>query len=253
MSTGTNIAKILDCTVTDTTATAGGVPVTTKVGTNKHDGSPAANKATVGSDVTFDSSGKVTGGLLEQVDDSMIAAGLEKHEISDGTFELIPQNDTAVAKVGHTYYTTLEDAFVALNENNYSLTLLKNDRMDGERQHLLAGGNKQRLCGFFENCDRKRPSAAGDAIKLVCKPDANDITDSPEHINVTKDITVYANGAEFDGDDLSIGTYAARQRPQPPSIFTVQRIWSSGASLLTIVRMSGMSISSIAKMTDTIC
>ena len=208
LSTGTNIAKILDCTVTDTTARAGGVPVTTKVGTNKHDGSPAANKATVGSDVTFDSSGKVTGGLLEQVDDSMIAAGLEKHEISDGTFELIPQNDTAVAKVGHTYYTTLEAAFVALNENNYSLTLLKNDAWTESGSIYWQAGTSRDYADSLEDAI-KAASAAGDAIKLVCKPDANDITDSPAHINVTKDITIYANGAEFGGDDLSIGTYAA--------------------------------------------
>ena len=51
-------------------------------------------------------------------------------------------------------------------------------------------------------------SATGDAIVLYCK--ANEvITKSGAHVDVTKDITIYANGADFGGNDLSIGTYKA--------------------------------------------
>ena len=33
--------------------------------------------------------------------------------------------------------------------------------------------------------------------------------DFPTHLNVTKNVTIYANGADFSGKDISIGTYAA--------------------------------------------
>ncbi len=35
------------------------------------------------------------------------------------------------------------------------------------------------------------------------------IVDFPTHLNVTKNVTIYANGADFSGKDISIGTYAA--------------------------------------------
>ena len=43
---------------------------------------------------------------------------------------------------------------------------------------------------------------------LYFKADA-DIAKGAPHINVTKDITIYANGAKFNGNDLSIGAYEA--------------------------------------------
>lgn len=38
---------------------------------------------------------------------------------------------------------------------------------------------------------------------------ANATVDFPTHLNVTKNVTIYANGANFSGKDISIGTYAA--------------------------------------------
>ena len=61
------VARILDCTVEDTTAVSDGVTITAKVGPCNHNGAPAAQPATVGSNVVFDSTGKkITGGTLEQ-------------------------------------------------------------------------------------------------------------------------------------------------------------------------------------------
>ena len=61
------VARILDCTVENTTAASDGVVITAKVGPCDHTGAPAAQPATVGSHVVFDSTGKkITGGTLEQ-------------------------------------------------------------------------------------------------------------------------------------------------------------------------------------------
>ena len=49
--------------------------------------------------------------------------------------------------------------------------------------------------------------ASGEATTLYMKEDAA-VTLQP-HANVTNDVTIYANGADFAGKDISIGTYAA--------------------------------------------
>ena len=54
--------------------------------------------------------------------------------------------------------------------------------------------------------------APGDSITIYCKPSAMIATSDP-HINVTKDLTIYANNADFGGNDLSIGTYVAPVNP----------------------------------------
>ncbi len=50
--------------------------------------------------------------------------------------------------------------------------------------------------------------ANGNSITIYCKP-SETIAKSDPHINVTKDLTIYANNADFGGNDLSIGTYVA--------------------------------------------
>ena len=51
-------------------------------------------------------------------------------------------------------------------------------------------------------------NAAGTSITVYCKEGAT-ITGSAPHIDVTKDLTIYAFDADFGGNDISIGTYKA--------------------------------------------
>ena len=51
-------------------------------------------------------------------------------------------------------------------------------------------------------------NAAGTSITVYCKAGAA-ITGSAPHIDVSKDLTIYAFGADFGGNDISIGTYKA--------------------------------------------
>ena len=112
------VAQILDCTVSNTSATSEGTEITTKVGDRDHQGNPADKQATVGTDVEFNAEGKIIGGLLEQASDDLIASGLTKKENDDGTFELIPENVGEVAAINHTYYTTLAEAVNAAEDGD---------------------------------------------------------------------------------------------------------------------------------------
>lgn len=113
------IAKILDCTVTDTTATSDGVAVVTKVGSCNHNGEQAEKSATVGTDVTFEN-GKITGGTLEQVSDGQLAEGKGLTKNTDGTYTvgtLTADNAIVVVASGSTVnpYNNLPAAITAAN------------------------------------------------------------------------------------------------------------------------------------------
>ena len=102
--------RILDCTAENTTATVAGTSITNQVSMFNHTGGTVTSAVVVGSKVTFDANGKVTGGLFEQLTEDMVADGLEKQENEDGTIEVLPSSGEAVAVIGYTYYTTLQEA-----------------------------------------------------------------------------------------------------------------------------------------------
>ena len=56
-------------------------------------------------------------------------------------------------------------------------------------------------------------NAAGTSITVYCKAGAT-IMGSAPHIDVTKDLTIYAFDADFGGNDISIGTYKAPVNPE---------------------------------------
>ena len=59
---------------------------------------------------------------------------------------------------------------------------------------------------YFASFNAAMESVA-DKGALYFKADAT--VDFPTHLNVTKNVTIYANGTNFSGKDISIGTYAA--------------------------------------------
>lgn len=114
------VAKILDCTVTDTTATSEGEAVTTKVGSCNHSGEPANKPSTVGTNVVFDRQNKIISGQLEQVAPDQLADNVVAVPQEDGTLNVeamttanapivVTNNNQAAA------YKTLEDAVQAAN------------------------------------------------------------------------------------------------------------------------------------------
>lgn len=127
---------------------------------------------------------------------------------ADGTLTTVYEvKAPAVAEVGGTGYTTLDDALEALDGTNHTLTLLDENAWTYKDVYWSAGsqvGSEDTLKAAMEAAYAKN----AESITIICKPNAT-IKTSPAHINVTGDITVYANGADFGGNDLSIGTYVA--------------------------------------------
>lgn len=124
LSSATSIAKILDCTVTNTTATSEGVAVTTKIGSCNHEGTKNETPATVGTDVVFASDGadegKIISGMLEQVYEGSLASTVVAVPQEDGTLkveDMTTGNAPVVVSIGATTtaYKTLEDAIAAAN------------------------------------------------------------------------------------------------------------------------------------------
>ena len=112
------VAKILDCTVDDTTAVSGGIAVTTKVGSCDHNGNKVTTVATVGTEVKFDGNGKIKEGKLEQVDSSQLADDVVAVPQEDGTFKvenMTTGNAPVVVSIGPitTAYRTLDEAIEA--------------------------------------------------------------------------------------------------------------------------------------------
>ena len=112
-----------------------------------------------------------------------------------------------VAKIGDTEYTTLEAAFAALNADNHTLTLLDENAWTYENVYWKAG-TKSGSATTLKAALAAAYAEDAESITIICKPNAT-IAKSNPHIDVTGDITVYANGANFGGDDLSIGAYKA--------------------------------------------
>ena len=139
LSKANSIAKILDCTVTNTTATSEDVTVTTKVGSCTHEGKPAEKCATVGSNVTFNSSGKITEGTLEQVADGELADGLILIKNEEGTYDvaqMTTENAPFVVTTGSVEepFDNLPAAIAAANsassENAVTVTIKKSGSYD---------------------------------------------------------------------------------------------------------------------------
>ena len=148
----------------------------------------------------------ISGGeFTSEVKQDYCKEGFEVNAGADGKYTVEPSE--YVAKVGGTGYTTLEAALAALDADNHTLTLIDGSAWTYEDVYWSAGskvGSEDTLKAAMEAAYAED----AESITIICKPNAT-IAKSDLHINVTDDITVYANGADFGGNDLSIGTYKA--------------------------------------------
>lgn len=153
-----------------------------------------------------------TGSDLYQVKTTTITEASGKpvkiqERAADGTLTTVYEvKAPAVAEVGGKEFTSLAEAFEALNETDHTLTLIDGSAWTYEDVYWSAGsqvGSEDTLKAAMEAAYAED----AESITIICKPNAT-IAKSNSHINVTGDITVYANGADFGGNDLSIGTYA---------------------------------------------
>lgn len=154
-----------------------------------------------------------TGSDLYQVEDTTITETSGKpvkiqERAADGTLTTVYEvKAPAVAEVGGKEFTSLAEAFEALNETNHTLKLLDENAWNANTPVYWEAGTQSDYAATLTEALTAAYMKNEDEIIIVCRPDAT-IAKSNPHINVTGDITVYANGADFGGNDLSIGTYA---------------------------------------------
>ncbi|MGI5934594.1 MAG: S-layer homology domain-containing protein [Lawsonibacter sp.] len=118
---------------------------------------------------------------------------------------------TAVAKVGNIEYATLTDAFAALSSKDHVLTLIDQNAWTYQNVYWKAGDQNGSTDTLRAAVEAAHKVDNAENIQIICKP-ATEIADSAPHIDVTRNISIYANGADFTGDDLSIGTYQAPEK-----------------------------------------
>lgn len=157
-----------------------------------------------------------TGSDLYQVEDTSGKPVKIQERAADGTLTTVYEvkalavaevKALAVAEVGGKEFTSLTEAFAALNETNHTLTLLDENAWNEAKPVYWKAGDQSNYADTLTEALTAAYMKNEDEIIIVCRPDAT-IAKSNPHINVTGDITVYANGADFGGNDLSIGTYA---------------------------------------------
>lgn len=149
-----------------------------------------------------------TGSDLYQVEDTSGKPVKIQERAADGTLTTVYEvKAPAVAEVGGKEFTSLAEAFAALNETDHTLKLIDNSAWDADTPVYWEAGTQSDYAATLTEALTAAYMKNEDEIIIVCRPDAT-IAKSNPHINVTGDITVYANGADFGGNDLSIGTYA---------------------------------------------
>lgn len=148
----------------------------------------------------------ISGGkFTSEVKQDYCKDGFEVKAGADGTYTVEKSNN--VAEVGGKEFTSLAEAFAALNETDHTLTLLDENEWNANTPVYWEAGTQSDYAATLTEALTAAYMKNEDEIIIVCRPDAT-IAKSNPHINVTGDITVYANGADFGGNDLSIGTYA---------------------------------------------
>lgn len=112
-----------------------------------------------------------------------------------------------VAQVGETTYTTLGDAFAALNSSNRTLTLLDENAWDTATPvYYKAGDVSGYAVKLTDALTAAYKASAGD-ITIVCRPDSD--LGAMTHGHVANNITIYGNGAYVSGGecDLEVDTF----------------------------------------------
>lgn len=112
-----------------------------------------------------------------------------------------------VAKVGEKGYTTLAEAFAALNAGNHTLTLLNENAWDAATPVYWAAGTQKGYAKTLTEALTAAYKADAGAITIVCRPGAD--VGTMTHGHVADNLTIYGNDAFIsDGEcDLEVDQY----------------------------------------------
>lgn len=165
-------------------------------------------------DTAFDFSGNTAtdcGPVLRQLNSTVSFDADDKTNlgnlVSDGGASAFYTDDSFVAQVGDTKYTTLAAALAALSAENHTLALLKDAAWNAETPVYWAAGAQSGYAATLTAALTAAYKADADAITIVCRPGAD--VGTMTHGHVADDLTIYGNNAFIsDGEcDLEVDTY----------------------------------------------
>ena len=149
---------------------------------------------------------EVSGGTFNKsVPDGYFADGFMPTNNGDGTYGV----KKVVAKVGGNGYETLDEAFTALNNKSYKLTLLDENVWDASTPVYWKVDSKTGYTKTLAEALTAVYKANGGKItcKIVCRPGAD--VGTLTHGHVADSINIYGNNAYISGGecDLEVDTY----------------------------------------------
>lgn len=162
-----------------------------------------------------------TGSDLYQVEDTTITETSGKpvkiqERAADGTLTTVYEvkalavaevKALAVAEVGGKEFTSLTEAFAALNETNHTLTLLNENEWNEAKPVYWKAGDQSNYAATLTEALTAAYMENEDEIIIVCRPRADVGTMS--HGHVADNLTIYGNNAYLSGGecDLEVEQY----------------------------------------------
>ena len=190
------------------------------VATGVVEGYTATTKVTGGSFTNKSSSEGIFRGIGKGTSDNFeVSGGTFNKSVPDGYFAdgFMPTNNgdgtygvkKVVAKVGGNGYETLDEAFTALNNKSYKLTLLDENVWDASTPVYWKVDSKTGYTKTLAEALTAVYKANGGKItcKIVCRPGAD--VGTLTHGHVADSINIYGNNAYISGGecDLEVDTY----------------------------------------------
>ena len=154
-----------------------------------------------------------TGSDLYQVEDTTITETSGKpvkiqERTADGTLTTVYEvKAPAVAEVGGKEFTSLAEAFEALNETNHTLKLLDENAWNANTPVYWEAGTQSDYAATLTAALKAAYMENKDEIIIVCRPRADVGTMS--HGHVADNLTIYGNNAYLSGGecDLEVDTF----------------------------------------------
>ncbi len=154
---------------------------------------------------TYEAGGKAY--ALES--DKSLGVGETNTLVIKATMDKNANNDyqnMAINGIAITVYATQDTVEYDSNGNTYDKDAAYPTYPAGMTKDSFSAGEKAvDSNGNFYNSFKDAMENVADNGTLYFKED--EVVDFPTHLNVTKNVTIYGNGADFSGKDISIGTY----------------------------------------------
>lgn len=149
-----------------------------------------------------------TGSDLYQVEDTSGKPVKIQERAADGTLTTVYEvKAPAVAEVGGKEFTSLTEAFAALNETDHTLTLLDENEWNANTPVYWEAGTQSDYAATLTEALTAAYMKNEDEIIIVCRPRADVGTMS--HGHVADNLTIYGNNAYLSGGecDLEVDTF----------------------------------------------